>query len=383
MKILLALFSVFACALLFTQWARGFSIKDTRSRVHSTMAFAFHVPVGFGSGMVALANSRSMAPILVALGNDVPLVRDTGADLRPGVIALANEGRLASSQYSEALTAYVSGWRDTENIQATLEFIAPMVPVGRRFEFKKGVNSEAFLSETDDIRAIGGEFKRVEYRGDTVNEKTYNKGLTYRLDKDEEGGAVTEEMIVSRLTARLYRNELRRAVTALLAAGTNTAKTWGSSSNPDEDMRVAVAAAQLDSGIFPNRAIIGLAAWNLRTSGMAAQATAGSFAGLTKTPDEVGALLGLTGGMRISREVYQSTATVKARVLGSYFATFYAESGVGKDDPTNLKRFVTPMGTPIRVLRQDLGGKFVDLTVEHYSNVVATSTVGVQKLTIS
>ncbi len=384
MKVLFALLAVFACALLLSQWARSFSIEDARTRVRSALAFAFHVPVGFSfSGLVALGNARAPQPILVSLGNEAPLFRDSGGDLPAGVIALANEGRLAAATYSEALTAYVAGWKDPENIQATLDFIAPPVPVARRFEFKKGVNSEAFLSETDDIRAIGGEFKRVEYRGDTVNEKTHNKGLTYRLDKDEEGGAVTEEMIVGRLTSRLWRNELRRAFTALLAAATNANKTWGSSANPDEDMKVAIAAAQLDSGIFPNRAIIGLAAWNLRSTSMAAQATAGAFAGLSMNPDQVGALLGLSGGMRISKEVYQSSATVKSRALGSYFATFYAENGVGKDDPTNIKRFFTPMGTPIRVLRQDLGGKYVDISVEHYSNVVATSTVGAQKLTVS
>jgi hypothetical protein len=55
------------------------------------------------------------------------------------------------------------------------------------------------------------------------------------------------------------------------------------------------------------------------------------------------------------------------------------------DDPTNFKRFWTPVegGGKYRVYEQPVSAKLVDLTVEHYSNVVTTSTVGLRKLTIT
>jgi hypothetical protein len=319
---------------------------------------------------------------LISLGNEAPVVRDS-RDMQPGLVALANEARFTAAHYSEALTAYVVGWQDKENIKGTLDFIAPEVPVGRRFEFKNALNSEAFLSETDEERAIGSGFKRVEYKGTTALGKTANKGLTYRLDRDEDG-VTSEQTIVARLTQRLYRNELRRAVTAILAAGTNANKTWGTSANPDEDMRAAVAAAQLDSGVFPNRGLIGLVAWNLRAAGYAAQATAGAFAGMAKSAKEVAGMIGLDD-IVVSRELYQSSGTAKTRVMSSAFVAFYAENGVGKDDPSHLKRFVSPVegGGMLRVYREEIGPKFVDITVEHYSTITATATVGCQKLTIS
>jgi hypothetical protein len=55
-----------------------------------------------------------------------------------------------------------------------------------------------------------------------------------------------------------------------------------------------------------------------------------------------------------------------------------------KDEPANIKRFVTPIdgGSTFRVY-SDEHSKFTDLTVEHYSNVVLTSKEGIRKLSVS
>ena len=320
---------------------------------------------------------------LITLGNEAtPVV--AAEDIRPGMIALANEARFTSANYSQPLTEYITGWRDTENLEATLNYIAPRVPVGRRFEWKKADNSEAFLSETDDVRAIGTGFKRVEYKGTSQLGKTLNRGLTYRIDRDEEGPTVNEERVVALLTQRIRRNQLRRAITALLALAHNTAKTWSSGTpNPDEEMREAVATAQLASGVFPNRGIIGLAAWNLRSGVYSASDKAGAFAGLAKSPKEVGGMIGLDD-LRVDRSLYQSTQTAKARIMTSAAVFFYAQDLVGADDPTHLKRFVTPVGDgDLRVYRHEVGPKFIDITIEYYDDIVGTSTVGAEKLTIS
>lgn len=68
-------------------------------------------------------------------------------------IISANENRFSAGNYSEALTAFTVGWVDPENTAKILDFIAPPIPVGRRFEFKKSDNAQAFYSESDDVRA--------------------------------------------------------------------------------------------------------------------------------------------------------------------------------------------------------------------------------------
>ena len=64
---------------------------------------------------------------------------------------------------------------------------------------------------------------------------------------------------------------------------------------------------------------------------------------------------------------------------------FYAEDGVGIDDPTCLKRFVSPVegGGLLRVYVQQISAKLVDVTVEHYSNIIATASIGYLRLNIS
>ena len=64
---------------------------------------------------------------------------------------------------------------------------------------------------------------------------------------------------------------------------------------------------------------------------------------------------------------------------------FYALDGAAPDDPSNSKRFWTPTesGDKYRVYEQQISAKLIDLSLEHYSNVVITSTLGIRKLTIS
>jgi hypothetical protein len=308
-------------------------------------------------------------------------------DVAPGRFSLCNEERFTAAYYSEPLTSYATGWTDSENIQALLDCASPRVPVGRRFEFKQAVNAEAFLSEQDDDRAIGANFKQIEYRGLSVSSKTNNRGLMYRLDLDEEGaGILTEELIVARILQRLRRNQYRRAVTLLIAQANNTNVTWSSGSpSPDEDIRQAVQRAQASSGVFPNRGICDLKAWNNRKKGMNPQFTAGTLAAYQWTPDDVAADQMLDEFM-LSKPVYQSSASAKTYITNNLLFIFIGQDAPTRDDPTTLKRFVTPVGDgDFRVYRQPVGAKFVDISVEYYDNIVATSAVGLgcESLTVS
>src|SRR5262249_37301075 len=152
------------------------------------------------------------------------------------------------------LTHYATGWRDPNNIEDLLDFIAPPVQVGRRFEFKKADNTEAFLSDTDDARSIGADFKRVEYRGSSVNDKTLNRALTIRPDLDSVGDIPNwRELYTTRLLQRLLRSELRRAIDQLVNNATNVNKTWDASAgkDPDQDILTELIAAVDNAGVRP------------------------------------------------------------------------------------------------------------------------------------
>lgn len=312
---------------------------------------------------------------------------DLGANNMPGSVYFANESRFIEANFSEPLTTYAIGWKDPNKIEDMLEFVAPKVPVGRRFEFAQANNAEEFLSESDDIRAIGSDFKRVEFTSEKVNAKTLNKGLTIRVDLDNvDGNPNWREQYTGRLMRRLLRNELRRGVTLLSAAANNTAKTWDTTAGKDPDLDVAteVIAFQDSAGVSPNRGLYGHVSWNKRKISHRAQNTAGGFASAGLSPDEVAGIIGVDE-VRVSKERYQSSTSAKTKVVGDIVIVYLAESGATTEDASNIKRFVSPTmgGTPFRVYEQQINAKLVDITVEHYSNIIVTSTLGIRKLTIS
>jgi len=312
------------------------------------------------------------------------LPKDTGGNIPCEIVHASNEARFTTAHYNEPLSAFTVGWQDPENLEELLEFMAPAVPdTPRRFHFKKATNSEAFLSETDDVRAIGSAFKRIEFTGEEVDSRTYNKGLTIRVDHDDVHGDNWRETYTSYLMTRLLRNEVRRAMAIHEANATNVAKTWNSGKNPDSDVRASLVLGLNGAGVRPNRIIIGDGAWDKRANVYEATNTpyAGRAAGMTI--EEWASKLGVDTA-RVVAARYQSTATAKAAVLGAKVIMYYALSGILKDDPSHIKRFVTPStgGGRFGVYIEE-HAKYTDISVEHYSNTIATSTVGERMITVS
>lgn len=307
------------------------------------------------------------------------LPQDNGT-IKQGVVHAASESRFSASNFSEALTAFSSGYKDPENLAELLEFVAPSVPVGRRFEFKRTNNAEAFLCETDDVRAIGSSFKRVEYSGESVNEKTLNKGLTIRIDHDEVVGNDWQERYVQLLIQRLYRNELRRAIAVLDGASVASTQTWNSQSNPDADLRKALLTAANTSGIRPNRILFGEAAWDIRATAYEGKELTASLRCADMQPQDLARKL-LVDEAKVIRARYQNTANSKSQIVGNSVYAYFAQSAITKDEPSNLKRFLTSVdhGSNFRVYTED-HTKYTEISVEHYSNIVVTSDLGIQKI---
>lgn len=320
-------------------------------------------------------------------------IKDTGHGYEAGQVLFANDTRFIETYFSEPLTNYAVGWRDPEDIQASLDFIAPPVTVGRRFEWKKANNAEEFLSEVvDDERAIGSDFKRIQYTATDVTDRTLNKGLTYIADLD----AVNvkdpnwQNTKVQKILRRLWRNEYRRGITLLSASATNTAVTWDTTDgkNPDQDIKTDLITAATASGIRPNRVLFGDTAFNKRGIAYEGQKNYTAFAGVVNLGmDQLAARL-MVDTVRISKERYQSGASAKSEIVSNLVFAFYAQNGVDQEDATHIKRFTSAFdaeqgGGLVRVYVQQISSKLVAITVEHYSKIVATFTTGIRKWTVS
>ena len=326
----------------------------------------------------------------------VALAASEGAAIQPGTIYLANDSVFTQQYFDEPLTNYAVGWKDPNNIEATLEFFAPAVPVPRRFTYKSWTNIEEFLSEGtyDDLRAIGGEFPTVNFTGSEVHARTDNRGLRIRVDLDEVadpnsplagGMPAYQARVVEKLKRRILRNSLRRAITLLSAAAVVTDKTWNGTAgqDPDNDVLQQLVGAATQSGIRPNRVAWGDTAWSKRVLTHRAQNDAGGYASAGLTPEQVGMFL--MAQAYVSRERFSAAGAALAEVVGNLVFMFYAMEGQDTEDPSNIKRFysMTDSGGPWRVYVQQVTSKLVDITVEHYEKIVITSLLGINQFTVS
>jgi hypothetical protein len=316
---------------------------------------------------------------------------DTGGGYRDGQVFFANDSRFLETYFSEPLTNYAVGWRDPNNIEETVNFFAPPVTVGRRFEWKAAVNAEEFLSEVvDDQRAIGADFKAVKYTATDVTDKTLNRGLTLIVDLDNVTGTNWQNQKVAKLLRRLWRNRLRRAITAVNAGAVAVPYTWDKTAgvNPDQDVRDQLVAAADISGIRPNRVGYGDNAFNNRTAAFGAQNNPAGYLGYMSNAMESLAAALLVDKCLVSKERYQSGAAAKTQVVGNSVYCFYAEDGVDTEDPTNVKCFVSAFdaeqgGGLVRVYVQQISAKLVALTVEMYEKIVVTYSGGIRQLVIT
>jgi hypothetical protein len=305
-----------------------------------------------------------------------------------GIITQLNASSLVQGSFSEPLTTYATGWRDDADLQAEIDFIAPSVQVGRRFEYKKNINWEAYLSGTEeDLRSSGGDFKTVEMNSTKELAKTSNRGLQIVVDLDDVREEPNwEQTRVAQLMRRIKVNKLRRALGIHTAADTNTAKTWDTTAgkDPDYDVMAELVTAANAAGIKPNRVAYGDTAWSKRSLAHRAQTSAGGFSSSGLTPEALAGVLGVEGVLH-SNARYSATKTTKTEVFGTLVLMLTAMANADTEDPSNVKDFwsATDQGTRYAVHSIPWGIKKHIIAVEHNECMELTSNLGIRSLTIS
>ncbi len=305
-----------------------------------------------------------------------------------GVIVAANDALFVEANFSEPLTAYAIGWRDQQDIEATLEFFAPEVMVPRRFEYAEFLNVEEFFSELDDdLRPIGSDFKTVEYTSKKTQARVENRGLRVIVDLDQVADQTNwQNNYTAKILRRLRRNALRRAVALISAAAVNTAKTWDTTAGKDPDLDVIqeLVIATTASGVGANRVGYGHTAGAKRLLSLRGQNSPAGYTSAGMTPQELAGLLSVDQVL-YSKERYQSTASAKSEVVGNLVLMFSALAGADTEDASNIKRFVANVdgGGKVRVYLRQITTKLWEIVVEHYELTKITSTLGIRQFTVS
>ena len=328
-------------------------------------------------GMMPADMNRVRSGVLYALGNEVG--------------SLSNDSFFADAFFSEPLTIYAVDYKDPK-IDGALEALLPAVPApGELFEYEVFQNPQEFMIDTDDQRALNAEFKEIEFYGTKQQGKVYNRGLAMIVDLDRvKQEAAWAEKRTGKILRRLKRSELLRGTNTLVtAAGAavtlNAARTaltagnttWGTTADPDMDVSQALTIYADTLGFKPNRVFFDAVAWEQRKACLRANANAAKFSTAGMTPAELAAWLGIDEVL-IGEQRYQTTLTAKSRMAPGKVIAFYGDSAPSVEDPSVVKRFTLPTasGGPYRVYQQQLSSKRVLISVEHYSNVIQTATIG-------
>lgn len=306
-------------------------------------------------------------------------------DAQSGITLASNDANFDATYLSEPLTEFVADTPDEEGLDTILEAMAPSVPVGRSFTYLVADNTATFqaMLNDEDRREIGGEFATIRPKGTQTNGRTANKGLTMILDNDQGGeDAAVQQRAVTNLRNRLLRTEIYRTEALLEANDTALTPNWGATNtaaDPDGNIAADLDLGGDARGIDSNVVVFCGGAWLRRFLSLGVGSNAARHQTRNLTPQQLAELLGVESVVK-AKIRYQSSATAKTKVGDLKVFSYYAKAGAMPNDPSNIKRFVTPVpgGGMFRIYITPLL-KRTAITVEHYSSIDLTSSLGIRK----
>jgi hypothetical protein len=327
----------------------------------------------------------SLAGNSALLNDSTQIFGSFSTDAQSGVILAANDANFDAAHLSEPLTEFVADTPDEEGLDLILEAMAPSVPVGRAFTYLVADNTAQFqaMLADEDIREIGGEFATVRPKGTQANGRTANKGLTMILDNDQGGeDPAVQQRAVTNLRNRLLRTEIYRTEALLEANDTALTPNWGASNtaaDPDGNIAADLELGGDARGIDSNVVVFCGGAWLRRFLSLGVGSNAARHQTRNLTPQQVGELLGVEKVVK-AKVRFQSSASAKTKVGDNKVYSYYAKTGLMPNDPSNIKRFVTmvPGGGMFRIYITPIL-KRTAITVEHYSSIDLTSSLGIRK----
>lgn len=281
-----------------------------------------------------------------------------------------------------ALPQYAVGFQQPADLRDFLNTVAPLLPAGDSFQYKKFTESANFAPPPsgEHKRAIGQrKFHEIKRAATLVSGSVENKGLTIFADRRLGG-----------LNPGMQQNYVRMLQNLLLLADVNefftladandsaaSSKNWGASNasaNPDYDLLTLVDTAGDALGFNPNVILMSGATAIRRKLAIQRIQVAGGMIPFMSDADLAGFLEVDTIAKCSAR--YQSTASAKAKVGAQQVFAFAREAAPTLEDASSFKRPYDPQfGSDFTVFIETLATGAL-ITVQHSSALLCTNTVG-------
>lgn len=306
-------------------------------------------------------------------------------NLLPGEITDAINSPLISQVQKKSST--LEGFKVgalKQDLSGILEFIAPSVRVSVTSQYAysyKVVNGKDDLPKNnyeEFARGDGGEFGFIGYSDNKAVGQLKNYGLSTAVEiRDLEQEASFAQETFNRLVNFVDGAKVLKALGMLEAtAGTNS-YTIATTSNPIVQIEEKLDLTAQACGFYPNRILIGRGFWvklhNVLTSGN----NAWNFSA-PKSVEELGDILGVE--IMLPKARYKLGSQLPL-IANNEMIAFVGESGLSDSDLSTMKTFNA--GEMDFFEADHPQGKLKILTVNEYTDVRTTSTVGASKFTFA
>lgn len=339
-----------------------------------------------------LAETLNAPPSPEALGfNGIYLASNSDPVFAVGGESLAANDAAAGDRLRAPLQTFVVSAAQNDPLEPECEFLSPSVDVSGQDGYFSYTDRSGGINTLTDLvsieRAINGAPVLIDGNGVEVAGFCKSYALGSEIDEDRTPNVQLEmQTRVQEIMDLISLHRLKKKITAMVAIATNSDHTWGSSANPDGDLRTKINLTRTASGFQANRAYFDSAAWALRQAAYEAQATAAAFQGTMRNEAQLASYLQLSGLM-VSKAIAKDSAGTLAALLSSKVLLFRSFPGATRRDTSILKTFYcNDNGQRFRVHQRQISEKVWRVAVTYREIDLVTGPVTgnpVRQMTIS
>lgn len=302
--------------------------------------------------------------------------------------------KLGTSTYKETLRQYAFGV--AQDVKSSLaDFIAPRVPVGVGSGQFKIFNDKDAFQIYDTRRAVGGPATRIEFDADDGTFNCEANALETPIDDTEreragENDSALEEARTRTLVINASLAREKR-VFDLIKSKVSAAVTWNHAGDDDP---IALIDAQIqaianDTGLLPNRMVIGLGAWAWLKNNKAVldrhvhtDAKAVSLDGLAAML--LNPQMEIRVGLMSYDKAKKGKAADKENVVGSEIFLFHGNDNPTQFDPSFAKTFSIGSNSveSVRTYREERNRSDI-LAVDWSEDVRLVSTLCAKRISVA
>jgi hypothetical protein len=295
----------------------------------------------------------------------------------------------------ETLKNFASGLSQDAMKNSLAEFIAPRVVTGVASGQYKVFSDKNSFSAPDAARAIGGKARRIGFEAEDAWFNCAPYALEIVIDEFERNSAGSDEAMLEESKTKAVTTQAilahEKAVFDTVAAGVNAVNSkgvWSDSYDPIEELDEQIVAIAEETGMMPNRMILGLSAFQILRNNANVKARQPGSANIGVTTSQLAAMLinpeiQIKVGVLSYDQNKSGKAASKKSIVGSRAYIFCASDSPTQYDPSFAKTFsVAPGGIfDVRMYQEDPRTDVI--AVDWTSQIVVTAARACRRLDIS